>query len=135
MSRKIEIIEMILRKDVIKRWVLLLFSLGLELSFFKETYSLLPMYALIHNFHYAHKLWLTKSDYMIGKYFHKCLYEYYPKPLLCFVDFLANLFRPNVFLQDVHLLCLLSSTCCFSVFKVYIFPQVLQICYFTSCIL
>ena len=49
----------------------------------------------------------------MGKYFHKRLYEYYPKRPVRFVDFLAN---PSVLFQGVLSLCLQSSSCYFFVF-------------------
>ena len=79
--------------------------------------------------------WNAINDLMMGKYFHKRLYESYRQRPVRFVDFLANpsdqkyLFKESS-LYVYYLLVVISLF-----FKVYIFPQVLQICYFTSCIL
>ena len=79
--------------------------------------------------------WNAINDLMMGKYFHKRLYESYRQRPVPFVDFLANpsdqkyLFKESS-LYVYYLLVVISLF-----FKVYIFPQVLQICYFTSCIL
>ena len=79
--------------------------------------------------------WNAINDLMMGKYFHKRLYESYRQRPVRFVDFLANpsdqkyLFKESS-LYVYYLLVVISLF-----FKVYIFPQVLKICYFTSCIL
>ena len=79
--------------------------------------------------------WNAINDLMMGKYFHKRLYESYRQRPVRFVDFLANpsdqkyLFKESS-LYVYYLLVVISLF-----LKVYIFPQVLQICYFTSCIL
>ena len=58
---------------------------------------------------------------MMGKYFHKRLYESYPQRPLRFVDFLANPFDQTYFFNEssiyVYYLLLVIS----SFFKVYIF--------------
>ena len=72
---------------------------------------------------------------MMCKCFHKLLYEYYyPQRPVCFLDLLANPSDQTFFLREsfyVYYILLVISL----FFKVHFFPQVLQICYFTSCIL
>ena len=72
---------------------------------------------------------------MMSKYFHKRLYEYYhPQRPIHFVDLLANASDKTFFFREsfyVYYLLLVISL----FFKVYILPQVLQICYFISSIL
>ena len=75
------------------------------------------------------------NDFMMGKYFVIRLYESYLQGPVRFVDFLTNLYDETYFFKEstlyIYYLLLIISL----FFKVYIFPQVLQICYFTSYIL
>ena len=68
---------------------------------------------------------------MIGKYFHKRLYECYIQLSVGFLDFLANasdkMFFFNKFSISVYFLLIISWF-----LQVYFFQQVLQICYFSS---
>ena len=65
--------------------------------------------------------WNAINDFMMGKYFHKCLYEYYPQRPVRFVDFLANPSDQTYFFKEsslyVYYLLLVISL----FFKVYIF--------------
>ena len=82
------------------------------------------------------------SDFAMRKYIrllftflNKRLYEYYPQRPVRSADFSANPSDQTCFFNEpllyVYYLLLVISL----LFKVYIFPQVEQICYFTSCIL
>ena len=68
-------------------------------------------------------------------FFNKRLYEYYSQRLVRFVDFLAKSSDQMYFFNEpslyVYYLLLVVSL----FFKIYIFLQVLQIFYFTRCIL
>ena len=70
--------------------------------------------------------WDVINDFMMGKYFHKSFYEYYPQGPIRFADFLANPSNQTYFFKEsslyVYYLLVISLF-----FKVYIFPQVLQI--------
>ena len=76
--------------------------------------------------------WDVINDFMMGKYYHKRLYEYYPQRPVRLVDFLVNPFYQTYFFKEsslyVYYLLLVISL----FYKVYIVSQVLQICYFTS---
>ena len=70
--------------------------------------------------------WDAIYDFIMGKYFHKRLREYYPQ---------SNPSDQTYFLKEsslyvCNLLLIISLF-----FKVYIFPQVLQICHLVNCIL
>ena len=117
----------------------LLFSQVSELFFIKETFLhfLCRWYVGTHEstIFIMRTHWDAINGLKMGKYLHKRLYEYYPPRSLRFVDFLANSSDQMYFFKEsslyVYYLLLVISL----FFKVYIFPQVLQICYFTSCIL
>ena len=47
--------------------------------------------------------WDAINDFMMGKYFHKRLYEYYPQRPVCFVEFLANPSEQTYFLKESSL--------------------------------
>ena len=47
--------------------------------------------------------WDAINDFMMGKYFHKRLYEYYPQRPICFVDFLANPSDQTYFFKESSL--------------------------------
>ena len=78
--------------------------------------------------------WCAINDFIMGEYFHKRLYGHYPQRPVRFVNFLVNSSHQTYFFKKsslyfYYLLLLISLF-----FKVYVFPQVLQICHFASCI-
>ena len=89
---------------------------------------------------YTH--WNATNDFIMDEnfcilfiFFNKRLYEYYSQRLVRFVDFLAKSSDQMYFFNEpslyVYYLLLVVSL----FFKIYIFLQVLQIFYFTRCIL
>ena len=78
--------------------------------------------------------WDAINGFMMSKYFHKRLCEHYSQRPVRFVDFLVNPSDQTLFFRESSLsfyyLLIISLF-----YKTYNFPQILQICYFTSCIL
>ena len=52
--------------------------------------------------------WHAVNNFVMGKYFHKRLYEYYPQRPARFVDFLVNLPTKGTFFKYLLFLCFLK---------------------------
>ena len=76
----------------------------------------------------THWHWNAINDFMMGEYFHKRLYESYPQRPVRFVDFLANPSDETYFFKETYLYVYYVLLVISFFLKVYIFPQVLQIC-------
>ena len=79
--------------------------------------------------------WNAINGLMMCKYFHKRFYESYPQHPVRFVEFLANSSDQTYFFNASSLYIYYHRPVISFLFKVYIFPKVVQICYFISCIL